>query len=85
VKLTPDHKNPHSINSKADPSDPNQWQALCGRHQVTKKNYWDSNTGKMNTYAIVQFATRTEKKLVFMFLLEYFGYEMDSKGGIKRK
>jgi len=65
--------------------DPNQWQALCGRHQVTKKNCWDSSTGKMNTYAIVQFSTRTEKELVFMFLLEYFGYEMDSKGGIKRK
>lgn len=85
VKLTPDHKNPHSLNPKADPSDPNQWQALCGRHQVTKKNYWDSSTGKMNIYAIVQFSTRTEKELVFMFLLEYFGYEMDSKGGIKRK
>ncbi len=39
----------------------------------------------MNTYAIVQFCTRTEKELVFMFLLEYFGYEMDSKGAIKRK
>jgi len=45
VKLTPDHKNPHSLNSEADPSNLNQWQALCGRHQVTKKNYWDSNTG----------------------------------------
>ena len=85
VKLTPDHKNPHSLNPKADSSDPNQWQALCGRHQVTKKNYWDSSTGKMNTYAIVQFSTRTEKELVFMFLLEYFGYEMDSIGEIKRK
>lgn len=37
VKLTPDHKNPHSLNPNTDPSGPSQWQALCGRHQVTKK------------------------------------------------
>jgi len=85
VKLTPDHKNPHSLNSNADPVDPQQWQALCGRHQVTKKNYWDSTSGKMNTYAIVQFATRPEKEVVFKFLLEYFGYVMDDKGEIKHK
>jgi hypothetical protein len=53
VKLTPDHKNPHSINPNSDPQDENQWQVLCGRHQVMKKNYWDSNTGKMNIYAII--------------------------------
>jgi hypothetical protein len=32
VILTPDHKNPHSIRPDADPNDPAQWQALCGRH-----------------------------------------------------
>ena len=48
-------------------------------------NYWDSTTGKINTYAIVQFATRTEKEIVFKFLLEYFGYEMDDEGEITRK
>jgi len=85
VKLTPDHKNPHSLNPDADPRDPDQWQALCGRHQVTKKNYWDSTTGKMNTYAIVQFATREEKEEVFRFLLDYFGYAMNDKGEIGRK
>jgi hypothetical protein len=85
VKLTPDHKNPHSLNPTADPSDPNQWMALCGRHQVTKKNYWDSTTGKMNTYAIIQFAPRYEKEIVFQFLLEYFGYQMSCNGEIKRK
>lgn len=85
VKLTPDHKNPHSLDPKADPSNPDQWQALCGRHQVTKKNYWDSNTGKMNTYAIVQFSPRAEKEIVFKLLLDYFGYGMDEKGEIKRK
>ncbi len=85
VKLTPDHQDPHSVNPDADPKNPDQWQALCGRHQVTKKNYWDSAAGKMNTYAIVQFATRSEKEVVFRFLLEYFGYSMDDKGEIERK
>jgi hypothetical protein len=32
-----------------------------------------------------QFSTRSEKELVFRFLLEYFGYQMDAKGEIKRK
>lgn len=85
VKLTPDHKNPHSLDPDADPANPSQWMALCGRHQMTKKNYWDSTTGKLNTYAIVQFATRGEKEAVFKFLLEYFGYELDKKGGVRRR
>jgi hypothetical protein len=85
VKLTPDHKNPHSLNPDADPKNPDQWQALCGRHQVTKKNYWDSTTGKMNTYAIVQFAPREEKEAVFRFLLGYFGYTMNAKGKVEKK
>jgi hypothetical protein len=37
-----------------DPSDPEEWQALCGRHQVMKNNYWDHTTGWLNVYAIVQ-------------------------------
>lgn len=76
VKLTPDHKRPHSINCKPDPQDPSQWQALCGRHQVMKKNYWDSMTEKLNTYAVVQAAPDAEKREVFRFLLQYFGYDM---------
>lgn len=84
VKLTPDHKNPHSINPDADPKDPEQWQALCGRHQVTKKNYWDTTTGKLNVYAIVQFATEPEKREVFHFLLSYFGYTLREDGSIRR-
>lgn len=82
VKLTPDHKNPHSLNPQADPKDINQWQVLCGRHQVMKKNYWDSNTGKLNVYAIMQAATRTEKEIVFKFLLDFFGYIIDDDGQI---
>jgi len=84
VKLTPDHKNPHSLNAEADPADPEQWEALCGRHQVTKKNYWDSTTGKLNVYAIVQFAPASEKKRIFEFLLEYFGYARQRGGGIAK-
>lgn len=84
VKLTPDHKKPHSINPESDPTDPKQWQALCGRHQVMKKNYWDSSTGKMNVYAIIQSATTIEKEIVFKFLLDYFGYVIDEKGIISK-
>jgi hypothetical protein len=84
VKLTPDHKNPHSINPNTDPKDVNQWQALCGRHQVMKKNYWDTNTGKMNVYAIIQSSTNTEKEIVFKFLLDYFGYVQDKEGNIHK-
>ena len=85
VKLTPDHKSPHSINHNSDPHDPNQWQALCGRHQVVKKNYWDNTTGKLNVYAIVQAATRSEKLAVFLFLLEHFGYVLNSDGSISKR
>lgn len=85
IRLTPDHKLPHSINPKADPTDPDQWQALCGRHQVVKKNYWDSQTGKLNVYAVVQAAPRKEKEQVFEFLLEHFGYSRLSDGTIIKK
>lgn len=73
VHLTPDHKRPHALNPDADPDDMGQWQALCGRHQIVKKNYWDNNTGKLNVYAIVQAASEPEKRRIFEFLWEYFG------------
>ncbi len=79
VTLTPDHKAPHSINMEADPSDPNQWRVLCGRHQVMKKNFWDDSTGKINVYAIVQAASEREKRIVFSFLIDYFGYQINEK------
>lgn len=85
TKLTADHKNPHSINPDSDPNDPEQWQVLCGRHQIMKRNYWDSNTGKMNVYAIIQSATKTEKTIVFKFLLDYFGYIIDDNGIISKQ
>ncbi|OZS42039.1 restriction endonuclease [Photobacterium sanguinicancri] len=76
VKLTPDHMQPHSINPNADPESPEQWQALCGRHQVIKKNFWDSSSGKMNTIAILQALPHKEKEAALMFLLKYFGKDL---------
>src|SRR5439155_8902956 len=73
VKLTADHRRPHSVDPKADPDDPAAWQALCGRHQVVKKNFWDHSTGKLNVYAIVQAAPDSVPREVYEFLREYFG------------
>lgn len=73
VKLTPDHMQPHSINPNADPHSTEQWQALCGRHQVIKKNFWDSSSGKVNTIAILQSLPHREKEIALSFLLQYFG------------
>lgn len=76
VKLTPDHVTPHSINPNTDTSDPKQWLALCGRHQVMKKNYWDSGTGKINLQGILQSVGEKQKHEALGFLLTYFGYEI---------
>jgi len=76
VKLTPDHVTPHSINPDTDTTDPAQWQALCGRHQVMKKNYWDSGTGKINLLGILQSVNEKQKREALKFLLKYYGYEI---------
>lgn len=73
VKLTADHMSPHSINPDADPNSIDQWQALCGRHQVIKKNFWDSSSGKINTLAVLQALPHSEKEIALDFLLRYFG------------
>jgi hypothetical protein len=72
VKLTADHMTPHSLESAVNPDDPGQWRALCGRHQVMKKNYWDSATDKLNVYAIVQSASRKDKRRIYEFLKVFF-------------
>ena len=72
VKLTPDHTTPHSVNPNSDPDDENQWQALCGRHQVMKKNFWDGATGKVNVLAILQAAGVKQKREALSFLQRYF-------------
>ena len=73
VRLTSDHKQPHSMNPDVDPNDTGKWQPLCGRHQVVKKNYWDDASGWLNVYAIVQASSESEKRRVYEFLQEYFG------------
>lgn len=72
VKLTPDHTKPHSIDPNSDPNDPAQWQALCGRHQVMKKNFWDGASGKINVLAILQAANAKQKQEALTFLQQYF-------------
>lgn len=72
VRLTADHMKPHSVSPDADPKDPQAWRALCGRHQVMKKNFWDNTTGKMNVIAILQASTVPAKRQAFEFLTEFF-------------
>lgn len=76
VKLTPDHVTPHSINPNTDTGDALQWQALCGRHQVMKKNYWDSASGKINVSGILQSVGVAQKQEALGFLLKYFNKEL---------
>lgn len=73
VHLTPDHLTPHSVSADIDPNDPTKWRALCSRHQVTKKNYWDSRTGEINYIGLIQAAPRKIKIQIFSFLKEFFG------------
>jgi hypothetical protein len=72
VKLTPDHKKPHSMCSDIDPNDIDAWQPLCGRHQAVKRNFWDHSTGKMNFHAVVQAASLEDKRMIFELLTEFF-------------
>ncbi|MFN1979815.1 restriction endonuclease [Escherichia coli] len=76
VKLTPDHMTPHSVNPVIDVNDPNRWQALCGRHQVMKKNYWDSTNGKINVVGILQSVNEKQKKDALEFLLNFYGLKI---------
>lgn len=76
VKLTPDHVTPHSIDPKSDPNLPDHWLALCARHQVMKKNYWDSSSGKLNVIGILQSVGKTQKIEALHFLLRYFNLKL---------
>jgi hypothetical protein len=73
VKLTPDHLTPHAVDPNSDPENPTQWQALCGRHQVMKKNFWDGATGKVNVLAILQASSIEQKRQALNFLRQFFG------------
>ncbi len=76
VKLTPDHTTPHSVDPNSDPTEPGHWQALCGRHQVMKKNFWDGTSGKINVTAILQAASVDQKRQALEFLKGYFAEEL---------
>jgi hypothetical protein len=73
VRLQPDHKRPHEVDPNAYPNGPDRWQALCGGHQIVKKNYWDGLSGKLNVYTIVQAGSVEERRRVLRYLLDYFG------------
>ena len=73
VRLSADHKRPHSADAAADINDPNVWQALCPRHQVVKKHFYDHLRGSFNVQAIVQAAPRAVKEEVYQSLKRYFG------------
>lgn len=77
VELTPDHQIPHDSDGQVEADNPDHWQALCGRHQVMKKNYWDDTTGKLNYMAIVQSAPKDEKRDIYDYLQRYFGDKED--------
>lgn len=72
VRLTPDHVTPHSVDPNSDPNNSLQWQALCGRHQVMKKNFWDGASGKMNVTAILQASGIQQKREAHAFLTKFF-------------
>jgi hypothetical protein len=71
VKLQVDHKTAHADNDQGDNSIDN-FQLLCGRHNVIKKNFWDDQTGKLNTIAILQAIPEKDKKLALTWLTNYF-------------
>lgn len=77
VRLTADHMVPHSTNPATDPHDPTKWQALCARHQVMKKNYWDSDSGKINLLGILQSVSKPQKLEALDFLNSFFGVKKD--------
>ena len=71
VKLQVDHKTAHNHEDQGDHSIDN-FQLLCGRHNVIKKNFWDDQTGKLNTIAILQAIPEKDKKLALDWLNGYF-------------
>ena len=40
-----------------------------------KKNYWDDESGWLNVVAIIQHASKDQKREVFEFLKQYFANE----------
>lgn len=78
VRLQADHRRPHSVDAAADPKDSAAWAALCGRHQVMKKNFWDSTTGKINLIAVLQAASLADKRAAHAWLSDVLKVSSDS-------
>jgi len=74
VRLQLDHKTAHDHDDLGEDNKDN-YQLLCGRHNVTKKNLWDDNTGKLNVRAIIQAFSKTEKEQALKWLNDYFGHK----------
>lgn len=73
VKLTADHKNPHSVDPQIDPKiNPNGKRFV----NVIKKNFWDED-GKLNVIAILQSASRQVKE-AFEWLKTYFNDKLNT-------
>ncbi|MBH2072183.1 MAG: HNH endonuclease [Burkholderiales bacterium] len=71
VRLQVDHKTAHD-HDDSGLDELQNYQLLCGRHNVTKKNLWDDQTGKLNIRAILQFVPHTDKIVARDWLIRYF-------------
>ncbi|MGF6180063.1 hypothetical protein ABIB42_001063 [Massilia sp. UYP32] len=71
VKLQVDHKTAHN-HDDGGLNVLGNYQLLCGRHNVTKKNLWDDQTGKLNIKAILQFIPHSDKVVAKEWLSNYF-------------
>jgi len=71
VRLQVDHKTAHDHDDNGQDELTN-YQLLCGRHNVTKKNLWDDQTGKLNVRAILQFVPHADKVVARDWLSVYF-------------
>lgn len=76
VRLQVDHKTAHDHNDGGQ-DELSNYQLLCGRHNVTKKNLWDDQTGKLNISAILQFIPHADKVIARDWLNRYFSAQQN--------
>jgi 5-methylcytosine-specific restriction endonuclease McrA len=69
VKLQVDHIDPHSLDGSDDIEN---YQALCGRHQVVKKNFFSGKENVPNVLELVRNSGVKEKEEAYKFLDGYF-------------
>jgi len=78
VRLQVDHKTAHD-HDDSGLNEIQNYQLLCGRHNVTKKNLWDDQTGKLNIRAILQAIPQSDKAVARDWLNHYFSKEDENK------